>query len=369
MGVLELHTSFIVSIPPLHFVALPSFNRVFQPKQTGRWIKKPFYWKPKTEHATTDNESKAHFIGKQKDRISQFRGFRHSYPSKYINLKPKKSKLQSKWLKLQAQFSFLNFLCLLNRQFPGSFVLFLPKPHFLLLVKKCLGYQITKQIHKLHWIFSWNRIGDLLKRVQRHTRIHHRNNRYLQPRRLLNHRRLPFGIQNHDTVRRLTRAENDLLVSGPKLLGTRTVGEKAAEPPGGVGGEASDFSGHLLDDFVEEGVGVDKEETTLLADEWGHEVAGISHADEGLVGVDDGAPVAEAIGVDLEMVLHQAPPHMGVGAQKLLYNERMYRHFLRSGLLLLQFRSIIGFSPKYRMPRRDRDISSICKFWAHSSRV
>ena len=99
-----------------------------------------------------------------------------------------------------------------------------------------------------------------------------------------------------------------------------------------------------------------------MADERGHEVAGISHADEGLVRVDDGAPVAEAIGVDLEMVLHQAPPHMGVGAQKLLYNERMYRHFLRSGLLLLQFRSIIGFSPKYRMPRRDRDFSSICKF-------
>ena len=126
----------------------------------------------------------------------------------------------------------------------------------------------------------------------------------MHPIRFLNQRRLPLSIQNHDTVRRLTRAEPDLPISGPELLGAVTVGEKTAELPGGVGGEVSDFLGHLLDDFVEEGIGVGEEEATLKADEGGHEIACISHADEGLVGVDDGAAVAEAIGVDLEMVLH-----------------------------------------------------------------
>lgn len=97
--------------------------------------------------------------------------------------------------------------------------------------------------------------------------------------------------------------------------------------------EASDFSCHLFDNFVAEGVGVDEEEAAVLADEGGHEVAGASHADEGLIGVDDGAPVAQAIGIDLEMVLHEALRRVGVGVEEPLYDERMDRHFLRSDLI------------------------------------
>lgn len=108
----------------------------------------------------------------------------------------------------------------------------------------------------------------------------------------MNHRTPSLIIQNHDTVRRLSEAEPDLLIPGPELPGAITVGEKTAEPPWGVGHETSDFAGHLLDDFVVEGVAVDEEESTLEADEGGHEIAGTSHTDEGLVGVDDSAAVA-----------------------------------------------------------------------------
>lgn len=70
----------------------------------------------------------------------------------------------------------------------------------------------------------------------------------------------------------------ELLVPGPKLLRAPTIGQEAAEPPRSVAG-AADFLGHLIDDFIEESVGVDEEESPLLADQIGDELAGVAEAD------------------------------------------------------------------------------------------
>lgn len=93
-----------------------------------------------------------------------------------------------------------------------------------------------------------------------------------------------------------------------------------------VGFVDSNLAGHLLDDLIEEWIGVDEEKVGLLASEEGDEVAGISQAYECLVRVDDGLTVADAISEDLEMVLGHAPTLVGVRAEELLYHSRVDCH-------------------------------------------
>lgn len=82
----------------------------------------------------------------------------------------------------------------------------------------------------------------------------------------------------------------------------------------------------MLDDFLEQRIGIDEHEAALLANDGSHEVASIAHADEGFVGVDNGHAVAEAIGVELEMVLGDAAAEVGVGAEKLLDYDGVESH-------------------------------------------
>lgn len=116
-----------------------------------------------------------------------------------------------------------------------------------------------------------------------------------------------------------------LLVPGAKLLGAAAVGQEAAEPPRGVVAAANSLR-HLVDNFVEQVVGVDEQEPALVADQIADKLAGVPETDQGLVGVDDGHGVARAVGVDLEVVGGDAAAQMAVRAQELLDNNRVYSH-------------------------------------------
>lgn len=106
------------------------------------------------------------------------------------------------------------------------------------------------------------------------------------------------------------------------------VGEEAAGAPESVhgGSVAADLLGHLLEDFVPEGVGVDEHEAGLVLGHGGDELGGVAEAYEGLVRVDDGHAIAGAVGELLEVVGGDTAAQMGVRAQQLLYHYGVERH-------------------------------------------
>lgn len=70
----------------------------------------------------------------------------------------------------------------------------------------------------------------------------------------------------------------EFLVPGAELLGAATVGEESPKTPRGVIG-AADFGGHLGDNLVAEGIGVDEEEAGIKAGKGRDEVAGVAEGD------------------------------------------------------------------------------------------
>lgn len=69
----------------------------------------------------------------------------------------------------------------------------------------------------------------------------------------------------------------ELLAPRPELLRASTVGQEPAESPRRVV-SAADPTRHLVDDLVAEGIGVDEEEFSLLADEAANELARVAEA-------------------------------------------------------------------------------------------
>lgn len=177
-----------------------------------------------------------------------------------------------------------------------------------------------------------NRIGNALIDVEGHGGVDQGDDGNLKLESLVDDRRLTLGVDDEDAIGRLGGAEDELLVARAELLGAEAIGEEAAGAPERVGGGAvgAHLLGHEVEDFVEERVGVDEHEAAVVAGEGGHEVAGTAHANEGLVGVDDGHFVAEAIGELLQMVSGNTSTHLSIGAKQLLYHHRMDRHLLSS---------------------------------------
>lgn len=199
----------------------------------------------------------------------------------------------------------------------------------LLLEQESLGDHITEEVHELHRVVGRDRVLYLPVALPRHAGVHERHHGDLQLRGLLDDRRLPLGVHDHEAVGRLRGAEADLLVAGAELLGAAAVGEEPARPPQRVaaGGVAPDPPRHLLHDLVEQRVGVDEHEAAALARQGGDEVAGVAEADEGAVGVDDGHAVAGAVGEELEVVGGcDAAAEVGVRAQELLDDDGVERH-------------------------------------------
>lgn len=188
--------------------------------------------------------------------------------------------------------------------------------------------QITEQIHKLRRIISRHGVRYLPIRLPGHAGIDQSNNRNLQARRLVDHRALSLRIEDHHAIGRLRRADVELLVPAAEPPRARAVGQESPEAPRGVVLD-SDGLGHLRDDLVEDGVGVDEEQPRVVAGEVADEVAGVADAYQALIGVDDADAVAGALGEDLEVVLRHAPADVGVRVDELLYQYGVERHFLR----------------------------------------
>lgn len=78
----------------------------------------------------------------------------------------------------------------------------------------------------------------------------------------------------------MSGTEAELFVARTELLGTVAVREETTGAPERVGRGAigANLLGHEFEDFVEERVGVDEHESSVLACEGSHEVAGTAHA-------------------------------------------------------------------------------------------
>lgn len=198
----------------------------------------------------------------------------------------------------------------------------------LLLKKKCFGNQITEQIDKLNRRINRNWISNAAKSMEWHGRIDESYDWNLKFESLVNDRRFALSVDNDNAIGGLSGTEAELLVARAKLLGTVAVGEESTGAPERTGRRAvaADFFGHKVKDFIEERVGVDEHEASVLAGEGRDEIEGTTHAYQGLIGIDNGHFVAKAVSVFFEMMSGNLTTNVGIGAQKLLYHYRMDRH-------------------------------------------
>lgn len=176
----------------------------------------------------------------------------------------------------------------INEKENGARQIRIPKINFgiselqiLLLEKQCFGNQITEEIDKLNRGINRNRISNAAESMKRHGRINERHNRNLKFISLVDNRRFTLSINNNDAIRRLGGTKTKPLVTRAKLLRVVTVSEESTSAPERIGRRtiAVNFFGHELEDFVEERVGVDEHEASVLASEGRDEVEGTTHAD------------------------------------------------------------------------------------------
>lgn len=197
-----------------------------------------------------------------------------------------------------------------------------------LLEKQCFGNQITEKIDKLNRGVNGNGISNAAESMERHSRINKSDNWNVKFESLVNNRRLALSIDNDDAIGRLSGTEAKFLVARSKLLGTVAVGEKSTSTPEriGRGTVASNLFGHKFEDFIEERIGVDEHESTIMASKGRDEIDSTSHTNQSLIGIDDCHSVAKAVSVIFEMMSGDLTTNVCICAKKLLYHYRMNRH-------------------------------------------
>lgn len=195
------------------------------------------------------------------------------------------------------------------------------------ITKEGLGDEIAKEVDELDGVVGGDRIGDLVKVVGRHGGVDERDDGNAESMGLEDDGGLAVRVEDDEAIGGLCGAKEELLVARAELLRAAAVGEEATGAPERVEGRgiAANLPGHLLDDVVEEGVGVYEHETAILVGQRRHELGSVAEADEGFVRIDYGHPIAHSVCEYFQMVTHHTPTQLRVRAQQLLYHYRMQR--------------------------------------------
>lgn len=125
-----------------------------------------------------------------------------------------------------------------------------------------------------------NGISNAAVSVDGHGRVNESDNWNLEFESLIDDGGLALSVDDDDAIWWLSGTKAELLIARAELLGAVAVGEKATVAPERVGRGAirANLLGHEFEDFVEERVGVDEHESSVMACEGSDEVAGTAHA-------------------------------------------------------------------------------------------
>lgn len=125
-----------------------------------------------------------------------------------------------------------------------------------------------------------NGISNAIESMDGHCRIDKSDNWNVKFESFVDDRRFTLSVDNDDAIRWLSGTETKPLVARTKLLRAVTVGEEPTSAPKNVGRRTvtTDFFGHKFEDFIEERVGVDEHEASILTRERRNEVEGTAHA-------------------------------------------------------------------------------------------